>query len=198
MGDGCVTDRYLRYCNKNNELLSNFKRDLKTTFGQLHFIEGQVNSGTKFIQVQNKELINKLKSMVSDFRSGSLIMPSFVKTKALKKEFIRAFFDDEGSVGFRIFRKTGEIKRDIHTNSKSRKLLDEMKIVLEKDFKIKCNRLGKDTKKRQDRLFITWCLRITGRENLNKFKEEIGFTHPDKKRKFNLMLCSYNHSMRES
>ena len=107
----------------------------------MHFIFGRVNSGTCFVQVQNKAIINFLFKLCKDFKSENLQIPIFIKNIKLKKEFIQAIFDDEGCVGLRVFKKTGEIKRNLEIASKSKKFLEEIKLILEKDFDIKCNRI---------------------------------------------------------
>jgi len=73
MGDGNVSLRYLRYNNTNIFLLNQFKQDMGLIFGKIHFIEGKANSGTSFVQVQNKQLILFIKSLVKDFKSYYLL-----------------------------------------------------------------------------------------------------------------------------
>jgi hypothetical protein len=191
MGDGCVSKRYFAYYNKNQVLLENFKNDVKELFGEIHFISGKVNSGTSFYMIQNKEVLNFLKSLIEDYRSFSLHLPNFIKTKELKKEFLKAIFDDEGCVALRVFVKTGEIKRNITLCAKSEFFLSQIKGILEKEFIIKCNRLIKYVKKVNNKEFPYWVLSITGKDNFVKFKENINFYHPDKKNKLDLMISSY-------
>lgn len=191
MGDGCVSKRYFAYYNKNQVLLENFKMDVKELFGEVHFIRGKVNSGTSFYMIQNKESLNFLKSLIDDYRSFSLHLPEFIKTKELKKEFLKAIFDDEGCVALRVFAKTGEIKRNITLCAKSEFFLSQIKDILEKDFIIECNRLTKYIKKVNNKEFSYWVLSITGRDNFVKFKENINFYHPDKNSKLDSMISSY-------
>jgi hypothetical protein len=191
MGDGCVSKRYFAYYNKNQVLLENFKRDVKKIFGEIHFITGKVNSGTSFYMIQNKEALSFLKSLIEDYRSFSLHIPEFIKTKELKKEFLKAIFDDEGCVALRVFAKTGEIKRNITLCAKSEFFLSQIKDILERDFMIKCNKLTKYIKKVNNKEFLYWVLSITGKDNFVKFKENINFYHPDKKNKLDLMISSY-------
>lgn len=191
MGDGYVSKRYLRYNNKNLFLLDNFKKHMSNVFGDIHFIEGKVNSGTKFVQVQNKKIIPYLFTLCTEFKSEFLRFPSFIHSNENKAMFISAIFDDEGCVGLRIFRKTNEIKRNLEIASKSKKFLEDIKIILEKDFDIKTNKLISFKRNLNGKEFITWKLSITGKENFIKFKEKIGFTHPEKKNKLEKMISSY-------
>lgn len=193
MGDGYVTKRYLRYNNKNKVLLKNFKKHMVNSFGILHFIEGKTNSGTFFVQIQNKKIIIFLFSLCKDFRSGNLRFPNFIKTQNMKKEFISAIFDDEGCVGLRTFKKTNEIKRNLEIASKSKKFMIEIKEILEMDFGIKCNKIISFRRKLKGREFITWKLSITGKDNFIKFRDNINFTHPDKVKKLISMINSYKN-----
>ena len=191
MGDGCVTNRYLRYNNKSKFLLENFKEYFRDVFPEAYFIEGKVNSGTAFVQVQNKKIIWYLKDICKNFKSEFLEVPNFLTSLESKKVFISAIFDDEGCVGLRIFRKTNEIKRNLEIASKSRKFLEGIKDILENEFNIKCNRIISFQRNLKGKIFITWKLSITGKENFVRFRDKIGFTHPRKKNKLDLMISSY-------
>ena len=193
MGDGCVTSRYIRYANKEQALLQQFERDIRRIDRNIHIIKGKVNSGTPFIQIQKKELLQRLQSLgEGKYKSERIEIPSLIrKNLKAKVNFIRALFDDEGSVSLRIHKKTGETKRDIHIALKSKKMIFQLKEVLEKEFGIKCNKIGKDERKRKNKKYVTWVLRITGYENIKKFKEKIGFTHPQKNKILKNLLLSY-------
>ena len=193
MGDGCVTKRYLRYNNKDETLISNFVVYFKNIFSKKNFIYGKVNSGTKFVQIQNKKIISFLFNLCEDFRSENLRIPKFVQNLELKKQFIRAIFDDEGCVGLRTFIKTGEIKRNLEIASKSKLFLEQIKEILNKDFGIKTNRIISFGKKVGDKEFLTWKLSITGKENFIKFKEKINFSSEIKKEKLEKMINSYKN-----
>ena len=191
MGDGCVTHKYLRYNNKDKLLLKNFKNYLSKLFLNLHFIRGKVNSGTSFIQIQNKDLISFLFKLVNDFRSENLEFPRFIRTKSMKREFISAVFDDEGCVGLRTFKKTGEIKRNLEIASKSKKFMEEIKLILEREFDVKSNKIISFKKNINEKEFVTFKLSITGKENFINFDKEIGFTHPQKNVMLKEMISSY-------
>lgn len=191
MGDGCVTDRYFAYYNKDETLLDNFEKDVSNLFNVPHFIKGKVKSGTKLVQVQNKPILIFLKSLVEDYRSFSLSIPKFIKDKTLKSEFLRALYDDEGCVSLRVFRKTGELSRNLDIGSKSKTFLEEIKEILENDFNIKCNRIGSYGRFLNGKHFTTFKLSITGKENFVIFRDQINFSHPIKKEKLDRMINSY-------
>lgn len=191
MGDGCVTNRYIRYNNKNKFLLENFKSHMSNILPNIHFIEGTVNSGTSFVQIQNKKLIEYLFELGGDFKSGNLRFPKFIQTKLMKKEFISAIFDDEGCVGLRIFKKTNDIKRNLEVASKSKKFMEEIKSILKRDFDIKCNKIISFKRNINGKEFITYKLSITGKDNFERFRDKINFNHPAKREKLSLMINSY-------
>lgn len=191
MGDGCVTKKYFAYYNKNLVLLEGFQKDLCLLFDNLHFTKGKVNSGTSFLMLQNKQINLFFKSLLSDYRSFSLTMPKFVNTPDLQREFLRALYDDEGCVALRTFKRTNEIKRNITLSSNSIYLIQEIKEILFNNFGINSNQIYKYVKKRDAKEFVNYVLSITGRDNFIKFREEIGFTHPNKLCKLDLMINSY-------
>ena len=175
----------------DNFLLKNFEKDILTLFKKTHIIRGKTNSGTWLVQVQNKPILTFLRSLIRDYRSHYLYIPKFIDKKELQKEFLSAFYDDEGCVSLRIFKKTKEIKRNITLSSNSLILLEEIKKILQENFNIKSNKIIKDTKKVGDREFINYVLSITGKENFVRFKDKINFTHLDKREKLQKMINSY-------
>lgn len=191
MGDGNVNDRYIRYNNKDKFLLKDFSSSFNILFPQTHFIKGEVNSGTSFLQIQNKPIIQFLYSLVKDYKSHMLRFPKFLSSIDEKRFFISAIFDDEGCVGLRVFKKTNEIKRNLEIASKSRKFLEDIKNILEEDFDIKCNKVIYFKRNLNGKEFITWKLSITGKENLVRFRDEINFNSPTKRHKLDLMINSY-------
>jgi len=173
-------------------LLNNFKKDINQLFGEVHFITGKMNSGTRLIQIQNKEILDFLKNLISDFRSFALRFPDFLNSKELKREFLKAIFDDEGCVALRTFKKTNEIKRNLEIASKSKKFMEDLKNILERDFTIKCNKIIYFKRNLNGKEFITWKLSITGKENFIKFQDKINFNAFSKKEKLDLMINSYH------
>ena len=191
LGDGCVTNKYAAYFNKNDALLNNFERDITTLFARIHLTKGKYNSGTKLIQIQNKEIIQFLKELVSDYRSYALRLPNFVNNKELQKEFLRAIYDDEGCVALRVFKKTNEIKRNLTLASKSQKFIEEIKDLLEKSFNIQSNKINRYDKVVEKKIFTIRTLSITGKKNFERFREEIDFYHPVKRERLDAMTSSY-------
>ncbi len=191
MGDGCVTKKYFAYYNKNQTLINNFQNDVSTLFENVHFTKGITNSGTTFRMVQNKPIREFFLTLLEDYKSFSLKMPKFVNNFNLQKEFLKALYDDEGSVGLRVFKKTGEIKRSITLSSNSLRLISEIKEILNNSFGISSNKIGKYIKTKDSKIFTNYVLCITSKSNFEKFRDNIGFSHPEKTKKLDTMINSY-------
>lgn len=189
-GDGCLCPKYVGYTNTCEELLKEFKQDITKEFGKVHFGEGKVNSGTSFIYIYKQFVIKEFLKYLKDFRSKAIFIPNKIKnsSKLIQIEYLRALYDDEGSANIRIFNKTKEWKRSITLVSNSLRLLKDVKKIL-KNLGILSNKIIKNAKVKKD---CSNVLAITGKENLVKFKENIGFLHPIRSKRLNLMIRTYN------
>lgn len=109
-GDGHISSKYMRYNNTSEILLNEFKDDIRKEFGNVHFTLGKVNSGTSFVQLQNKKIISVFFSHLSSFKSNYIAIPLSVKNAPVnvKIAFIRAFYDDEGCSALRLNKSTQE------------------------------------------------------------------------------------------
>ena len=196
-GDGNLSTGYVRYNNKCPDLLKEFKRDMLKEFGKnIHFTEGTSNSGTNFIKVTRKFVAESFLKQLKDFKSFSIYIPNSIKKSKLsiKKEYLRALYDDEGSAVLRLYKKTKEWKRSITLCSNSIRLLNEIKFLLLKEFDITSNKIIRNKiSNPKDQCYV---LCITGEGNILKFKKSIGFLHPRKIRRLNLILRSYKATSR--
>ncbi|HLC57762.1 MAG TPA: LAGLIDADG family homing endonuclease [Candidatus Nanoarchaeia archaeon] len=190
-GDGYVNHRAIRYNNTCVELREEFKEDIQQEFGVVHFTEGITNSGTPFVHVSGKRFVSLFYQYLEDYRSNAIHIPKEVvnSDSSLKREYLRAFYDDEGCVALRIFSKTKEWKRGITLTSNSLQILNEVKKILIEDFSIDSNKIIKNhAKSKRDSAYV---LGITGKGNILKFKESIGFKHPKKVKKLDLMIRTF-------
>lgn len=192
MGDGCLTKRYVRYCNMRQELLKEFERDMEAVYGKLHFIKGKVNSGTSFVQIQKKGVTLDLLKYHPNFKSGHLWLPPQIKhgNVEIKRHFIRSFYDDEGSPALRLTRKDNYWKRSIHLDSKSLEILLGIKKILFEDFGIQ-SQISKQNKHLGGKLHFWYRLEITGRENMRRFYAHFHLISKPKAKRLKLLLLSY-------
>ena len=187
-GDGCLYYRYIRYNNTCKELREEFVADVKKEFNHTKFTYGVSNSGTSFVQIHGKALIGKFLEFLPSYKSADIYVPAqlFAASIEAKSAYLRAIFDDEGSVGIRIFAKTGEWKRNIKIDSKSYALLEGIKALL-LEFGISSNNIRRCDKK--DKYW--YYLGVSRRENFEQFSKFIGFTHPLKQKKLLFLLRTY-------
>lgn|SRR3989344_4096379 len=191
-GDGNLYYRYVRYSNTCKELREEFKQDIINEFGKITLTEGIGNSGTSFVQVNRQFVIKKFLQYLPDYRSDFIFVPEEIKNSNIEiiKEYIRAFYDDEGSPSLRLTKGGIEWKRSISLTSNSLRMLNEVKKLLFTNFRIFTNKIIRTNSNNQDdRSFV---LNITGKENFIKFKHYIGFKHPIKIARLDLIIRSYS------
>jgi replicative DNA helicase Mcm len=187
-GDGCLYYRYIRYNNTCKELLEEFVSDIKKEFKHCKFTYGITNTKTPFVQIHGKSIIGSFLNYLTSYKSVDVFVPSQIlsASKKVKRVYIRALFDDEGSVGIRVFAKTGEWKRNIKIDSKSYDLLKGLNILLS-EFGITTNQI-KMCRKGDKSWYYTG---VSGYQNFVKFSNEIGFSSLIKRKKLALLIKTY-------
>tara|TARA_Y100000310_G_scaffold288308_1_gene313833 strand:+ start:2458 stop:3171 length:714 start_codon:yes stop_codon:yes gene_type:complete len=189
-GDGCLSGRYVRYSNKNPDLLKEFASDVRKEFGNITLTKGATNSGTSFLQFHTKSIINEFKKL-GNYKSSQIRIHKdlYQSDKEILSEFIRSFYDDEGSVCLRLYTKTKEWKRSIALSSNSRVFLHDIKYILKKIFKIKTNKIIRShAKSSYDK---TYTLTITGKGNIERYSKQINFLSKLKRKELRLIIESY-------
>lgn len=200
LGDGSIEKRFhsVFYSNSNKDLLREFSENMKLIFGikpriwvqeRRKFEEKskwlmKVDTVSKiphkhcaglfypkicsdilyaicgkFAEGKNKEVTNEMKKLDKNFKIG----------------FVRAFFDDEGSINSKNY-----VLR-IHQDKKD--ILEDIKKILE-ELGIKSNLTREYIKKEKPRYYFN----ITGFREYYKFYNLIGCTSKKKKREFELLI----------
>jgi hypothetical protein len=176
---------YVRYNNTCLELLTEFQNDLCSIFGRVLLTKGITNTRTPFLQSNRKDIVEHFTRFLPDFRSSGINVPDKVSRAGgeVQAAFIRSAFDDEGSVLLRINKKVPEWKRGISLSSKSLCFLEKIKSMLKEEFLIDTNRIIEDRE--------CYILQITGKLNIQRFAEYIGFSHPIKSDRLKLLVKTY-------
>jgi intein/homing endonuclease len=187
---------YIRYSNTCRTLREQFKSDLQSIFGNIVLTEGVTNTNTPFVQVHRKQVVRFFLQYLDSYKSKNILVPNKIKLapKVIKAAYLSALYDDEGSPRLRIF-KLQEWKRNLTLYSNSEKLLKEVKNILEQEFDINCNKIYTDL--RYDGR-ISFALDITGKKNFEAFKQSMGFSHPEKIKTLQIILKSYNNTVKRN
>lgn len=191
-GDGslCNNNRQIMYFNTCNLLREEFKEDINKEFNNPTMSEGKMNSGTPYVAVYGKRIVNELKRYLQSYNSSHIFIPNEVinSSSNVLRGFIRTFYDDEGCASLRLDKKTRTWKRNITLSSNSYDILKQVKEVLE-TFGIKTNKIIRNySNSNYDQSFV---LGVTGKENFVVFKQMIGFKHPRKTKMLKLIIESY-------
>lgn len=163
----------IAYYNQNRVLLNQFKQDILKIFGQNIYLKEGLNKTTNYIRLPSPVaiiLFNKIKK----FDSKNATIPSFIKkaSKQIKKEFLKAFLDDEAHVRY------NPPQRNIEITLCNLRLLKDIRNLL-KEFNIKPTKICF----KKIRGFDTYYFYIRNYHNLKIFFKQINFNHPYKKEK---------------
>jgi DNA-binding transcriptional regulator WhiA len=153
---------------KNEEWLKKLARYFETSFSANTHISERKSKGVFRLRIYSKEIFQEIKKLR---KSISKIQK---QNREVQRYFLRAVFDAEGSVHNKKFRIT--------LSNKNEKLLLLCKKLL-KNFEI-------ETKKIWVYKWGVKVLPVLGKENLNKFKKKIGFSHSNKNLKLTQLLKS--------
>lgn len=164
---------------------------MKEVFGKVKMSEGFMSSGTRYVAVYGKEIVRTMLTYIPSYNSFYIKIPPAIlgAEEDIVKEYVRTFYDDEGSASLRLNKKTNEWKRNITLVSNSNVILNQIKDILVKK-KISTNRIIRNRPiGHRDKTYI---LGITGKQNFIAFREKIGFKHPRKLKMLTLIVESYN------
>lgn len=165
--DGCIEYKngfISQYTNQSKELLRKFKFNFRKTFGEVNF-PSNTSGPNKITTLRIPCFIGKFLFYKFDIYNNYI--PKEIKNapKEIKSAYVRAVFDDEGS----IHKDHGQIRLKM----KHRSYIKDVKSILENEFGIKCSKVKKEIRFK----FSSYYFHISGITNLRKYYEEIGFTH---------------------
>ena len=163
---------HIGFRNTNTVLLKDFQTRFKNSFGLKPIITKDGRC-----RIQNKEIFFLLTREFS-YYSNEWKVPEL--SKNLLKCWLRAYFDCDAWVAVQKAKS-----RAVMIESINEKGLNQIADVLRDVFEINTS----SVKKRKNRNI--WYTYICGKDNIEKFKNEIGFLHPFKKNKLNEAVYSY-------
>ncbi len=182
LGDGGLTKQGNPiYANKNKELISHFERNCKEFFGNFNIYKRQDRG---VINIQLPTIIGKVLVYVGVDKYKKrvpIILDSL--DKICRNAFISAIYDDEGSIS----------NRTIIIEMTSRAIINRAHSIL-KESGISPNQIK--TRKRGENK-RSYYFRISGREELIKFNNLIGFLHPEKTIKLIKAIKGYKIKQRK-
>ncbi len=204
MGDGSIDKRYQQvfFSNSEKELLKEFSDSMKDIFGVNPRIWMQ--KAPEYGNTQWDKRLNHINELI-DGRNGGLFYPTICglvlnaifgnfaigKEKSITKEirnsntefkkgFLRAFYDDESTVG----------KKSIRLFQDNKETLETIRNLLQ-EFNILPGKIKRYLKRDKERFYFD----IFKKSNFLKFQNEIGFTSPQKSeklRKLNIIIKPWN------
>ena len=183
VGDGGITatgsDKYRTYyANKSRPLIEQFKRDLSETFNEIKFDE-YFDKRYNTIQIKIPKIIGIILTEFFGLQSNDFKhIPKNIKNanKELKTEFLKALFDDEGSVHIK--------GRKISLGMTVKNIILDVKLML-KEFNINTSIINEKCKFGNRKPF--YHITITGWWNFERFQKFAGFYHPLKYDKLNIL-----------
>lgn len=164
---------YIGLRNTNILLLRDFQHKFHKLFG----IKPRITKDGRAV-VQNKRIYHELTENFS-YYSREWNIPKGLSLKCIKS-WLRSFFDCEGWV----FVKAAK-NRHIGADSVNLKGLS--------DIRKRLMHMGIKTKMKFIRKKEIYRLIIYGKENIVKFRDNLGFLHPDKMAKLNKAIISYKN-----
>jgi len=195
VGDGGINNSLIvHYTNTNYYLLNQFKKDILQVFGNIKYGKYS-HSGKKHVKtIWFPRVIGLLlNKMFGKQVKGSKHIPKiiFKSDNKYKTIFLRALFDDEGSVHVEPYTiSLMMVGKNFIKNIK--KLLKELGINTSRISPIKRNSMDYyiDTKYQTKTKYLFY---ISGKDNLRQFSKLVNFNHPKKKEKLTILLQKYQH-----
>ncbi|MBU1245940.1 MAG: hypothetical protein KKB27_03005, partial [Nanoarchaeota archaeon] len=168
LGDGGIFDYSIYYFNKNETLINQFEKDSYEVFGKFKIEKITNLDGTTRLRLP--KITGKILSLEKiNFSRGKI--PNFILkgSREIKAAFLRAIFDDEGSI----------TNNEISIEMTNKNLIYTTATFL-KEFEIEIKTIGS---RKRDVYKRSYYYGIYGKADLIKFHKQIGFNHPIKDKK---------------
>lgn len=98
-GDGCVTDKIIKYSNNSLNLVKLFRKDFKMTFG---FDCGRIrcDGGNWVTESGARDVVEYLQNYKFSSRKWTVPKEMFNSSKKIQAEYLKSLFDDDGTIIF--------------------------------------------------------------------------------------------------
>ncbi|MFH1551744.1 MAG: DNA gyrase subunit A [bacterium] len=171
VAEGSFHQDKIIFNNKDLQFYNKTKNIIESQFGGVKLYERQIKGNCQELDFYHQKGVKFLENIgLTNVKSDQKEIPFTVLLS--KKESVRQFlvglFEGDGSVSFREDKRHKGKSIHITYDSKSKKLIEQLKILL-LNFGVVTIFLYRDKRNKCYRLVIS------GRENINRFREEIGF-----------------------
>lgn len=178
IADGRIEDTYVLYYSSREELRKEFDRCILNTFDVSCTHRKYGNRDYRVVSSKPvAEILNKVFEIPANKRKAKIVFVPDILMRSRNKEisaFLSALFDCESSVNKK--------ECEIEFSTASKKLVIQIAYLFQ--------RFGITTQidKKKVKKTIYYRLRISNKNNLEKFKKHIGFTHSTKNKKLKYIL----------
>ncbi|MBN1503207.1 hypothetical protein JW930_06715 [Candidatus Woesearchaeota archaeon] len=186
-GDGYIgkTRKYFEYCNFNPKLIEQVKKQILESFGLYPMSERKDRIGYPTIVGEILRIFGAPEA--PKIYSPNLVPKWILQSKEHQKSFLRAFFDDDGSVMYSKNYNAKGINLNVirHINQKEEllTLLNQIKVMLSNFEIYSGNPIISKTYKKQDGIHIIGYINITDYQSIINFNKFIGLTFGEKYKK---------------
>jgi hypothetical protein len=186
IGDGGIykreSNKTVIYSNEKDELLEQFKKDIKQVFGEIEPTPSHDNK-SECIELFYPSIIGFLLNKIIGLQSGvNKHVPDLVLkgSEISRRIFLGALFDDEGNVNMEAYKINFEIA--------SYSIIRDVKFILEK-LSIKTSNIVRVDRKKNER--PRYRITVDGRQNIFRYGSMIGFSSKEKSEKLNTLMNFY-------
>jgi DNA gyrase subunit A len=179
VSEGSFHNKQILFSNNDEDYYNECKNCLTKNFKKAQFYERKIKGNCNEFSIYLQEIVEFLISIgLKNVKSESKEIPFSVlqSKKDVIASFLKGLFEGDGSVSFKEDKRHGGKSIELNYNSKSKKLIDQLKVVL-LNFGIST------TKPYQDKRNGCYKLQISGQNNILRFYKEIGFFSKKKQEK---------------
>ena len=177
VSEGSFHQKQIIFNNQDLEFYTKVKEIIKKQFPGVSLYERSIKGNCQELSLYHQKAVKFLENIgLENVKSEQKEIPFAVlySKKEIIKQFLIALFEGDGSTTSHKDKRHQGKSIELNYNSKSLKLIKQLKVLL-LNFGIVTNNPYRDDRNSCYKLIIS------GKENIQRFKEEIGFFSPRKK-----------------